>query len=50
MLMVFVGGIGRAISMFIVGMPPAPFIGFTVLELVGMPLLTWWQTRYRLDW
>jgi hypothetical protein len=41
---IFVGGIGRALSMFQLGMPPAPFIGFTALELVGAPLFIWWQS------
>lgn len=42
---VFVGGIGRALSMALVGMPPLPFVGFTVLELVGAPFFVWWQHR-----
>ena len=42
---VFVGGIGRVISIFVAAPPPAPFIAFTVLELVGAPLFVWWQSR-----
>ncbi len=42
--MIFIGGLGRLLSMFAVGWPPAPFIGFTVLEIVGAPLFVAWQT------
>jgi hypothetical protein len=42
---IFIGGIGRALSMAFVGTPPAPFIGFTALELVGAPLFVLWQAR-----
>jgi Domain of unknown function (DUF4345) len=41
---IFVGGIGRVLSMMQVGMPPAPFIGFTALELLGAPLFIYWQS------
>jgi Domain of unknown function (DUF4345) len=41
---IFIGGIGRAISMIQVGIPPLPFIGFTALELVGAPLFIYWQS------
>lgn len=44
-LMIFVGGIGRLISMFLLGRPPLPFVGFTALEIVGAPLLIVWQAR-----
>jgi len=40
---VFVGGIGRLLSMAFSGIPPLPFIGFTVIEIVGAPLLLLWQ-------
>jgi hypothetical protein len=43
--MIFIGGIGRLISMLMVGLPPAPFIGFTALEILGAPLLVLWQAR-----
>ena len=43
--MIFLGGVGRALSMAFVGMPPLPFVGFTVLELVGAPLFVLWQSR-----
>lgn len=41
--MIFVGGIGRLISMILVGLPPIPFIGFTVLELIGAPIFLYWH-------
>ena len=31
--MIFLGGIGRALYMVFAGLPPAPFIDFTLLEL-----------------
>src|SRR5882762_4402485 len=40
---IFVGGIGRIVSMLLVGMPPIPFLGFTALELFGAPLFVYWQ-------
>lgn len=43
--MIFVGGIGRLLSMFFVGLPPAPFIGFTALEIVGAPLFLYWHAQ-----
>jgi hypothetical protein len=43
--MIFVGGIGRLVSMLLVGLPPPPFIGFTILEIVGAPIFIWWQSR-----
>jgi len=43
--MIFLGGAGRALSMILTGMPPAPFIGFTILEILGAPLLIAWQYR-----
>jgi len=44
-LMIFVGGIGRLLSMLLVGLPLAPFIGFTALEIVGAPFFVWWQAN-----
>jgi hypothetical protein len=44
-LMIFVGGIGRLLSMFLMGPPPVPFIGFTALEVIGAPLFLWWHAR-----
>jgi hypothetical protein len=44
-LMIFAGGVGRLVSMALVGLPPWPFVGFTVLEIVGAPLFIAWQAR-----
>ena len=44
-IMIFVGGLGRALSMVALGMPPPLFIGLTVLELVGAPIFIVWQSR-----
>ncbi len=43
--MIFVGGVGRLLSMVFIGLPPLPFIVFTLLEIVGAPLFVWWQSR-----
>ncbi|MES2048050.1 MAG: DUF4345 domain-containing protein [Pseudomonadota bacterium] len=43
--MIFLGGVGRLLSMFFVGWPPIPFIAFTVLEIVGAPIFVAWQAR-----
>jgi Domain of unknown function (DUF4345) len=45
--MIFLGGIGRLLSMLMVGMPPWPFIGFTALEIIGAPCFVLWQNRIR---
>ncbi len=42
-LMIFAGGVGRLIAMAFAGWPPTPFIAFTGLEIIGMPLLVLWQ-------
>lgn len=39
------GGIGRLISFFVVGLPPVPMILFTIIEVPGVPLLIYWQYR-----
>lgn len=44
-LMIFIGGVGRLISLVLAGMPFPPFIGFTVLEILGAPLFVLWQTK-----
>ena len=44
-LMIFIGGIGRLLSLVLTGMPFPPFIGFTVLEIIGAPLFIQWQGR-----
>ena len=43
--MIFLGGIGRLLSMFFLGWPPLPFVGFTALEIIGAPFFIWWQAR-----
>ena len=43
--MIFLGGIGRLASMLFLAPPPPPFIGFTILEIVGAPFFVWWQAR-----
>lgn len=44
-LMIFLGGVGRAVSLGLMGLPFLPFVGFTVLEVLGAPLFVWWQAR-----
>jgi len=41
---VFLGGVGRLLSWVVIGSPPRPFIGFTLLEIVGAPLFIYWQS------
>ena len=43
--MIFLGGIGRLLSMIFLGAPPLPFVGFTALEIIGPPFFIWWQAR-----
>lgn len=43
--MILIGGIGRLISLAVLGLPWPPFVGFTVLEVVGAPLFIAWQRR-----
>ena len=43
--MIFIGGIGRLLSMLLLAWPPVPFVAFTALEIVGAPLFIWWQSR-----
>jgi Domain of unknown function (DUF4345) len=42
-LMIFLGGIGRLLSLALAGMPLPPFVGFTALEILGAPFFVWWQ-------
>ncbi len=42
---IFLGGIGRLLSIVFIGTPPVPFIGFTILEIVGAPLFMYWQSK-----
>src|SRR5258708_19282052 len=43
--MIFLGGIGRLLSMVFLGLPPTPFIAFTSLEIIGAPFFILWQPR-----
>jgi hypothetical protein len=45
--MIFLGGIGRLLSMLFLGWPPIPFIAFTVLEIVGAPVFVAWQAHLK---
>lgn len=42
---IFLGGLGRLLSMLLVAMPPVPFVFFTALEVLGAPLFIAWQAR-----
>ena len=44
-LMIFAGGVGRLLSMALVGAPPWPFVAFTLLEIAGAPFFIAWQAR-----
>lgn len=39
------GGVGRVISMVTAGAPPPSLVAFTILELMLIPALIYWQTR-----
>lgn len=41
----FFSGIARAISVWQLGWPVAPFVAAMLLELIGMPLAWWWLRR-----
>ena len=43
--MIFLGGIGRLLSLLDAGPPPAPLLGVIALELLGAPFFVWWQRR-----
>jgi len=43
--MIFIGGIGRLLSIIMLEWPPVPFVGFTAIEIVGAPLFIWWQSH-----
>jgi hypothetical protein len=43
--MIFIGGIGRVLSMMLLAWPPVAFAVFTALEIIGAPLFIWWQSR-----
>lgn len=41
----FLGGIGRLVSMVVVGPPPLPMIAFAAIEVPLIPVLLYWQYR-----
>jgi hypothetical protein len=43
--MIFIGGIGRLLSMIMLGWPSVAFVAFTAIEIVGAPMFIWWQSR-----
>jgi hypothetical protein len=43
--MIFIGGIGRLLSLTMLAWPPVPFVAFTAIEIVGAPLFIWWQSQ-----
>jgi hypothetical protein len=43
--MIFLGGVGRVLSLLDAGSPPPPFYGIIVLELVGAPAFILWHRR-----
>jgi hypothetical protein len=43
--MIFVGGIGRLLSVIDAGLPPAPFLAVLALELLGAPCFVLWHRR-----
>jgi hypothetical protein len=42
------GGIGRAISMLVIGLPPTPLVIFTLIEVLLVPALILWQRKVSL--
>lgn len=42
------GGLGRLVSVAAVGSPSPLLLGFTLLEVIGAPLLVYWQHRVAL--
>ncbi|AXQ27817.1 DUF4345 domain-containing protein [Solimonas sp. K1W22B-7] len=42
---IFVGGLGRVLSMIFAGMPPPEFVAFMLLEIIGAPLVLFWHHR-----
>lgn len=45
LVLAFVGGLARLVSVFAVGWPSPVFIGSMVLELVIVPLVIWWHAH-----
>ncbi|MFN8671875.1 MAG: DUF4345 domain-containing protein [Candidatus Sericytochromatia bacterium] len=44
-LSIFLGGIGRIISIIDLGLPNIPFIFFTFLEILGAPFFIYWENK-----
>lgn len=44
-LCAFLGGVGRLVSWPLLGSPSELLIGFTILEVVGAPVLVYWQHK-----
>jgi hypothetical protein len=42
---IFIGGLGRLLSTAFMAVPPAPFIAFTALEVLGAPIFVYWQAQ-----
>ena len=40
---IFLGGVGRLLSILFADLPPVPFVAFTALELIGAPIFVYWQ-------
>jgi hypothetical protein len=41
----FVGGLGRVLSMVLAGMPPPEFVAFAAVEIIGAALVLGWHYR-----
>jgi hypothetical protein len=46
---IFLGGLGRLLSIIFIGTPPIPFICFTILEIVGAPVFIYWQQKIKIN-
>jgi hypothetical protein len=42
---IFMGGIGRLVSVYDLGLPPGPFIIFLFLELISPIIIVFWQQK-----
>jgi Domain of unknown function (DUF4345) len=47
--MIFIGGLGRLLSIWLAGAPPVAFMVFTAIEPIGAPLFIWRQCRLSND-
>jgi hypothetical protein len=43
--MIFLGGVGRILSVLDSGLPPPPFMAVIGLEIIGAPLFVFWHMR-----